>query len=176
MPKPTPPAKTDVGLELVILYKTIKGAAEALIAIVLAFGSALGLATRVQDFIAVWAAHLTRAWSIQLAEKLFNASTTSHLRLAALALAFDGAFTSVEGWGLERHKRWAPWLIVVATSVLVPFEILALVRHVSAARVGMLAVNLVIVGYLAARLWHEHELRHPHGSKAPARPPTAEKP
>ncbi len=151
--------KTPVGLELVILYKTVKGLLEAVVAILLAFGAGLGLARHIQFFIAVWASHLTREWSIQLAEHLFNASTTPHLKLAALALAFDGAFTSFEGWALERKKRWAPWLVVIATSCLIPFEIGALIQRLSVVRTVMLFVNVLVVAYLVWRLWYEHELR-----------------
>ena len=59
-----------------------------------------------------------------------------------------GALELVEGVGLWLRKRWAEWLTVVATSLLVPFELYELVRHPSVLKAGGLAVNVVIVAYL----------------------------
>lgn len=149
---PRVPTDTDLGLRLVILYKTAKGAGESVLALLLAFGAALGLASRLQDLVALWAGHLTRAWSLQLAELAFRAATPKHLQLAAIALGLDGMLTSVEGWGLWRRKPWAEWLVVVASGLLLPFEFVELVRHASIVRFSVLAVNLLIVGYLARRI------------------------
>jgi uncharacterized membrane protein (DUF2068 family) len=54
----------------------------------------------------------------------------------------------VEGVGLLYRKRWAEWLTVVATSLLIPVELYELVRHVSVLKAGGVAVNIVIVVYL----------------------------
>jgi uncharacterized membrane protein (DUF2068 family) len=54
----------------------------------------------------------------------------------------------VEGVGLFYRKRWAEWLTVVATSLLVPVEVYELVRHPSWLKAGGIAVNVVIVVYL----------------------------
>ena len=59
-----------------------------------------------------------------------------------------GALELVEGVGLWLRQRWAEWLTVVATSLLVPLELYELVRHPSILKAGGLAVNVVIVVYL----------------------------
>ena len=55
----------------------------------------------------------------------------------------------VEGTGLWLDQLWAEYLTVIATSLLVPFEIYELVRHPSAWKAGGIVVNIAIVVYLA---------------------------
>jgi hypothetical protein len=43
----------------------------------------------------------------------------------------DGLLEIVEGVGLWLRKRWAEWLTVIATSLLVPFEIYELIHRPS---------------------------------------------
>jgi len=65
----------------------------------------------------------------------------------AAALAY-GVLELVEGVGLFLRKRWAEWLTVVATSLLIPFEIYELARRPSLLKAGGLVVNILIVLYL----------------------------
>ena len=65
-----PPGPNDVGLRLVILYKSVKGGLELAGSALLALGIAFGLAEYLQDVIDRVHSHLTRAWSILLAEKV----------------------------------------------------------------------------------------------------------
>jgi uncharacterized membrane protein (DUF2068 family) len=150
------PVKTDLGLRLVILYKLVKSIIVVVLAVVLAVGSALGLAAWLQDFATDIAVNLTRPWMIQLAEALFRAATKKHLYFASVALVGDGALTVVEVWGLYRRKRWAPWLVVVASGGFLPIEIFELTRKVTVFRVLVLLANVAIVAYLARRIVREH--------------------
>ena len=59
-----------------------------------------------------------------------------------------GLLELVEGGGLFYRKRWAEWLTVIATSLLVPLETYELVRHPSWLKAGGIAVNVAIVVYL----------------------------
>jgi len=63
-----------------------------------------------------------------------------------------GVLEVIEGWGLWLDKLWAEYLTVIATSVLIPFELYELVRKPSLLKAAGIAVNLAIVGYLAWRL------------------------
>jgi uncharacterized membrane protein (DUF2068 family) len=63
------------------------------------------------------------------------------------AIAY-GALELVEGVGLFKRKRWAEWLTVIATSLLVPFEVYEVVHKVSVLKAAGLAVNVVVVLYL----------------------------
>ena len=62
--------------------------------------------------------------------------------------ARHGLLELVEGTGLWLDQLWAEYLTVIATSLLVPFELYELVHHPSALKAGGLVVNLAIVAYL----------------------------
>lgn len=59
-----------------------------------------------------------------------------------------GLLELVEGVGLWLRQRWAEWLTVVATSLLVPFELYELVQKPSVLKAAGLVVNVLIVAYL----------------------------
>jgi uncharacterized membrane protein (DUF2068 family) len=69
------------------------------------------------------------------------------------AIAY-GLLELVEGTGLFLRKRWAEWLTVFATSVLVPFELYELTEKPSALKAAGLALNVVIVAYLVRVVRH----------------------
>jgi uncharacterized membrane protein (DUF2068 family) len=71
-----------------------------------------------------------------------------------LALALDGSLTLVEGWSLHKRYAWGPWLIVVATSLALPFEIASLLKEAQPARLAILIVNVALVLYLLRRALH----------------------
>ncbi len=64
------------------------------------------------------------------------------------AIAY-GALALVEGIGLFLRQRWAEWLTVVARGLLVPLAFYELVRKPSLLKGAGLAVNSLIVLYLA---------------------------
>ena len=61
------------------------------------------------------------------------------------------ALETTEGVGLALRRRWADYLTVLATGVLIPWEVSEVVRKVTTLRVGALTVNVAIVVYLAYR-------------------------
>ncbi len=80
-------------------------------------------------------------------DKIANLGRNEIVLFGVGALAY-GALELVEGVGLWLRKRWAEWLTVVATSLLVPFEIYELVTKPSWLKAAGLAVNVLIVIYL----------------------------
>ena len=78
-----------------------------------------------------------------------NQASMSLVSLGYAALLF------AEGFGLWSETSWAAYLTVVSTCVLLPGEFHAVVREWSMAGLAVLAVNIVIVGYLVRRLAEE---------------------
>ena len=72
--------------------------------------------------------------------------------LTGIAAVFYGVLETVEGAGLWLDKLWAEWLTVIATSLLIPFELYELVHKPSMLKAVGTAVNIAIVVYLAYRL------------------------
>ena len=71
------------------------------------------------------------------------------LRIAGLAAIGYGTLELVEGVGLWLDQLWAEYLTVIATSLLLPFELYELARKPSLLKAGGIAVNIAIVAYLA---------------------------
>jgi len=53
------------------------------------------------------------------------------------------------GYGLHMRKRWAEWLTVIATALLIPFEIYEIIQVQTTIYIGVLILNCAIVYYLA---------------------------
>jgi len=73
----------------------------------------------------------------------------SELRIAAIVAIGYGVLELVEGTGLWLDQLWAEYLTVIATSLLLPFELYELVHRPSVWKAAGIAVNLAIVAYLA---------------------------
>jgi uncharacterized membrane protein (DUF2068 family) len=89
----------------------------------------------------------------------------SELRIAALFALGYGALELVEGTGLWLDQLWAEYLTVIATSLLLPFEVYELVHRPTVWKAGGIVVNVAIVVYLAyllRRRIRERERVVPH--------------
>jgi uncharacterized membrane protein (DUF2068 family) len=59
-----------------------------------------------------------------------------------------GAVCVAEGVGLYLEKVWGEVLTLLITASFLPFEIHELFRRVTPVRVGLLVINIVVLGYL----------------------------
>ena len=141
-------------LWLIIVYKLGKGALwlafAAAIMVAIHFGledRMLGLASELR--------HHARAWSLELARLLVRAASRRGLWTITVALIADGSFSLVEGWALLHGHWWGPWVVVVGTGSLLPFEVVALARHLNTVRAALLVLNVLIVVYLARKALRE---------------------
>jgi uncharacterized membrane protein (DUF2068 family) len=75
----------------------------------------------------------------------------NHVTLLALSAMAYAALEATEGVGLALRRRWAEYLTVIATGILIPYEAYEVIRHPTLFKVGALALNLAVVGYLAYR-------------------------
>jgi uncharacterized membrane protein (DUF2068 family) len=73
----------------------------------------------------------------------------SQLRLLALAALGYGGLELVEGVGLWLDQLWAEYLTVIATSLLLPWELYELVHKPTAWKAIGIVINIAIVVYLA---------------------------
>ena len=74
-----------------------------------------------------------------------------HITLLAIGAFAYALLEGTEGIGLAMRRRWAEYLTVIATGVLIPFEAYEVANKVTLFRVGALLLNLAVVGYLAYR-------------------------
>jgi uncharacterized membrane protein (DUF2068 family) len=137
-----------LGVRLIVGYKLAKAVAALSLGVVLLFLGSAGLARELREVATALRHHFVAAWSVELSEALVRAAGGRHLVVVAFALLLDGASSLVEGWALHRRYRWSRWLIVGATSCLLPFEVFELYRRLSPGRFAVLIVNAAIVVYL----------------------------
>jgi uncharacterized membrane protein (DUF2068 family) len=154
----------EVGVGLIVAYKLGKAALQLVGAIAIGLALLDGETQRLHEDAARAVEHATAGWSLHLARLAFVATTARHLHLAVLGLALDGSLTLVEGWSLHKRKSWGPWLIVVATSVAVPFEVASLLKEAQPVRLAILILNVALVLYLLRRA-----LRHRNGDSGNSR-------
>lgn len=147
--------RLDRGVGAIIAYKTVKASAQLGLAALLLGLWPFGLAERLANAASILHAHATHMWAIHLSAFLGRHATERTLGFLLLAVAVDGAFTAFEAVALRRAYPWAPWLVVVATSLLLPFELLELLEHPRISRLGILVVNAAIAAYLARNAMRE---------------------
>lgn len=89
--------------------------------------------------------------------RLGGLSTTGRDELAVAVLLY-GLLEVVEGVGLVLRRRWAEYLLLIATAAFLPLEVEELTRHVTVLKVAALLLNVAIVVYLirSKRLFLEH--------------------
>ena len=82
----------------------------------------------------------------------------SDVRLLVLALgaAAYAAVRFVEAYGLWRQRRWAEWLAAAGAAIYIPFELYHLWLRVTGVKLALLALNIVIVAYMARVLWRRN--------------------
>jgi uncharacterized membrane protein (DUF2068 family) len=150
------------GVRLIVLYKYAKAVAEVLLAIAIMVLVISGSVGRAYDLAAAMREQMLHHWSIKLAEFLMRSLTATRLWWVVAALIGDSIISAVEGWALGRGYHWAAWLVVAATSLLLPVEVIELSYRTTAGRILIFAINLSIVLYLLRRAMKEHHIRHPH--------------
>ena len=75
----------------------------------------------------------------------------NHQSILALVVIAYALIEGIEGVGLALRRRWAEYLIVLATGFLIPYEIYEVFHRVTLLRLGGLLLNLAVVIYLAWR-------------------------
>lgn len=151
------------GLSIIIAYKLGKGGLWLILAAAFFVLRRFGLGERLLG-LAEHLHHHAHAWSLALARLLVRAADRHVLWTISIALLADGIASLLEGWALLYGHWWGPWLVVVTTSSLLPFEVAALARKPHPARALLLAVNTAIVVYLARRATRERRIGHRPGA------------
>jgi uncharacterized membrane protein (DUF2068 family) len=85
----------------------------------------------------------------QMIQRSVGGLTHNGLRVIAALVLFYAVIRFVEGAGLWLEKEWAEWFALISGAAYMPFEIYELVRHPTAIKWGVLAINALIVLYLA---------------------------
>jgi uncharacterized membrane protein (DUF2068 family) len=148
----------DRGLLAIALFKLAK----ATVLILAGAGALSLLSPSMERRVREWLADFTIRQGSRIVERalhLLNVASPGRLTLVGLASICYGLLFAVEGVGLWREKRWAEYLTIVATGLLIPVEVYELVKAVTPTRVLALVANLAGVAYLIYRLRHSRRAR-----------------
>jgi uncharacterized membrane protein (DUF2068 family) len=156
--RPSLPVHRKPGLVVIIGYKLVKGVLWLAFAAVLLVLMRFGLEARVAG-LADHLRHHAGAWSVALGKLVAHAASRRGLFVILVAVIADGVASLFEAWALIHGRWWGPWLVVVTTASLLPFEVTAFVRHPHAVRAAVLLANAAIVWYLARSALREHRER-----------------
>jgi uncharacterized membrane protein (DUF2068 family) len=75
----------------------------------------------------------------------------NHITILAIGAISYALLEGTEGVGLAMRRRWAEYLTVIATGILIPYEAYEVIHRATLFKVGALLLNLAVVGYLAYR-------------------------
>jgi len=90
-----------------------------------------------------------------------DAIDIKRLKVIEAAALFYAILYTVEGIGLWLGKHWAEYLVVIATSSLLPLEIYEIAMKTTALRISVLTVNVAIVIYLIRQLARNRSQQSP---------------
>lgn len=94
--------------------------------------------------------HLWKRLLEQVVVRFGTASERTRDLLGLGAIVY-GALEVFEGFGLLWRRRWAEYLVLIATAAFLPVEVDELLRHPTPVKGIALVVNVVIVAYLIYR-------------------------
>jgi uncharacterized membrane protein (DUF2068 family) len=148
-------------LKLIAIFKILQGALFFAIGFSLFF---LNSRTAWMEQISDWAdtellLHHSRP-VMYLLNKLQDVLVEGQLRVTALLAFFYSAILFIEGFGVYFQKRWAEFLMVVATGALIPLEVRHVWHRPSLPAMIILVVNCFIVWFLYLILRRDAARRH----------------
>jgi uncharacterized membrane protein (DUF2068 family) len=74
------------------------------------------------------------------------------LKALSVGTFIYSALLLTEGVGLLLRRTWAEYFTIITTGGLIPLELYEIFKHVTLAKIGVLAVNMAIVVYLVVRV------------------------
>ena len=143
----------DAFIKVIIVERIVKAIVLTALAIGLLVAGEKGL-------LATWATYAQDQLNLDaddgvIAELLLRAllliGTFNHVTILAIGAILYALLEGTEGVGLAMRRRWAEYLTVIATGILIPYEAYEVIHHATLFKVGALLLNLAVVGYLAYR-------------------------
>ena len=143
----------DAFIKVIIVERIVKSAVLAIAAISLLVAGRTGLLDTWADYAEN---QLNLAVGRNIILQLFlrllaYIGAYNHITIVAVSGLAYAALEATEGVGLAMRRRWAEYLTVIATGILIPYEAYEVVLHATLFKVGALALNVAVVGYLAYR-------------------------
>lgn len=81
----------------------------------------------------------------------FGTSSPRERDVIAIGAILYGMLEALEGFGLLLKRRWAEYLVLIATSAFLPLEIDELLRRPTVFKAATFILNVAIIAYLVWR-------------------------
>jgi uncharacterized membrane protein (DUF2068 family) len=146
---------TSRGLWLIAAFKLIKGMALLAVGI----GALKLLHKDVAAEVEQWINYLrVDPHNRYIHKLLMKLGLLDDRKLKALSVGtfFYSGLLITEGVGLGLKKRWAEYLTIVSTALLLPLEIIEIAHRVDFARIALFLVNIAVVAYLIIDVRKKH--------------------
>jgi len=151
-----------VGVLLIGIAKLGKG----LVLVAIGAGALRLLHPEFAQVVASWTVGLREHRYLNRALSAVLALDPHQLRTISAGLFSYAALLLTEGIGLLLRRRWAEYFTVITTAGFIPLELYELGKRPTLNRFILIAINVAVVCYLAARL----RARHAHSKARAAEP------
>jgi len=149
-----PARQSATGLLIIAIFKLVKAALLLMVGIGALRFLHRDLASAAEHWVEVMRADPDNRFIHAILSKTLSV-TPKQLAELSVGTFFYAALLGTEGVGLLMRKHWAEYFTVISTALLLPLEIMEIVKHVTVAKIVVLLVNIAIVWYLIARLRRE---------------------
>ena len=144
-------AKKKTGLRIIAYLKLVS----AVLLLTLTFGifHLMGgdIGNKLDHYVRMMNIDTDNKMITRLLAKLSGISPKQLKRVGAVTFIYAVLYI-IEGIGLLMAKHWAEYLTIFITAALIPVEVYEVLQKASTARITILIINSLIVGYLIYRL------------------------
>ena len=141
----------DRGVFVIAIFKLVKAGLLILVAV----GALSLLDDRIRSALELRIGQLTadpHYRFLRKAASVLGFATRRQVEGISLGTLFYAALFATEGIGLLMQKRWAEYFTAIVTASFIPLEVYELFHHPSIFKMGLIAINVIVVIYLVWRL------------------------
>ncbi|MBV9241456.1 MAG: DUF2127 domain-containing protein [Acidobacteria bacterium] len=148
--------KSAFTLRLIAVEKFLRGALLFIIGVKLLTLIGNDVHQRAAEFVQRHGINMGHQWVQSGLDKLRGVND-QQLEEFGIVAALYSLLMMVEGTGLWLGYRWAEYVTIISTSLLMPLETYEMIEKFTFVRLGLLFVNIAIVGYLVWRVRSDRE-------------------
>lgn len=146
--------KSAFTLRLIAIEKFIRGALLLVVGVKLLTLIGDNVHERAAEFVQRHGIDMAHRWVQSSLDKLRGIDDQELVGFGIVAFLYS-LLLMAEGVGLWLRYRWAEYVTIVSTSLLMPLEIYEMVEKFTFVRLGLVLLNIVIVIYLVVRVRSE---------------------
>ena len=147
---------TNKGLRVVAILEASKG----LLSLAVGFGVHVLAGKNIAQLAESLVSHAHLNPASRLPHAFIHAAgsiTDANLLFVAIGALLYACVRLIEAYGLWHGQRWTEWFALVSGAIYLPIELYELIIHRDLLGVAVLAINIIIVWYMAKVLFHKRD-------------------